>query len=84
MGERTTLTISTTPEIRRRLERLATALDRSKSYVMNEAIERHLAAEEEFVTAVQEGITDADAGRLYTTEEVQAAIRKSVAGRSAS
>ncbi len=79
MAERTTFTFQTTPEIKHRLTKLAEVTRRSKAFLANEAVEQYLAAEEEFVAHVQEGIADADAGRSYTSAEVKAHLHKRIA-----
>ena len=53
MADRYVLSVNTKPEIRDRLDRLAAVTRRSKSFLANEAIERYLAAEEEFVERVE-------------------------------
>lgn len=75
-AERATITLHTTPDIKKRLEQLSEITDRSRSYLAAEAIERYLAEEEEFIAAVNEGLADAAAGRLYTGEQVIASIEK--------
>ncbi len=74
MGNRATVTFHTTPENKDRLEKLALATNRSKSYLSNEALERYLVEEEEFITSVHEGLADADAGRIHTLNEVETAM----------
>lgn len=74
--ERATITLHTSPDVKRRLAQLSKITDRSRSYLAAEAIERYLAEEEEFIAAVHEGLADAAAGRLYTGEEVIASIQK--------
>ena len=64
MAERATVTFHTTPEVKARLERLASATRRSKSFLTNDAVERYLAEEEAFLAAVEAGVADADAGRV--------------------
>jgi predicted transcriptional regulator len=83
MGERATITIHTSPETRERLERLASSTRRTKSFLGNEAIEKYLLAEEAFVAGVEEGIVDADAGRLINSDTLKASLR-TVIDRSAS
>ncbi|WP_300534870.1 CopG family transcriptional regulator [uncultured Mameliella sp.] len=78
MGERATITIHTTPETRARLEKLASATRRSKSFLGNEAIERYLAAEEEFVAGVQQGLAEAEAGKGMSTEELKADLHTAI------
>ena len=53
MADRYVLSVNTKPETRDRLDRLAAVTRRSKSFLANEAIERYLATEEEFVERVE-------------------------------
>lgn len=64
MPARATVTFHTTPETKARLERLAAATRRSKSFLSNEALERYLAEEEAFIASVERGLADAEAGRV--------------------
>lgn len=83
MTNRATVTFHTTPEIKERLDKLAEVTRRSKSFLTNEAVERYLAAEEEFVGKIMLGIADADAGRTYTTEEAVESLKQRIAARVA-
>ncbi len=58
-----------------RLDRLAAAIDRSRSWVINQAIEQYLDHEEWFAEAVNEGIAAADRGELVPHEEAVKAAR---------
>ncbi len=58
-----------------RLDRLAAAIDRSRSWVINQAIEQYLDHEEWFADAVNEGIAAADRGDLVAHEEAVKAAR---------
>ena len=80
MSERATVTFHTTPEIKARLDRLASLTRRSKSYLTNEAVERYLADEEAFIAAVEEGIAEADAGAVIPHGEATAYLRSVAAG----
>ena len=53
MADRYVLSVNTKPETRDRLDRLAAVTRRSKSFLANEAIERYLATEEEFVERIE-------------------------------
>ena len=64
MANRATVTFHTSPEVKARLDRLANLTHRSKSYLTNAAVERYLADEEAFVSAVEEGLAQANAGEL--------------------
>jgi predicted transcriptional regulator len=82
MTERATVTFHTSPEIKARLDRLAAATRRSKSYLANEAVERYLSEEEAFIAAVEEGITQANAGEMISHDEAAAYLRSVAAGRA--
>ena len=83
MADRTTFTFQTTPEIKQRLTQLAAVTRRSKAFLANEAVEQYLAAEEEFVGSIQQGIEDADAGRSYSTKEALESMTKRIDARAA-
>lgn len=55
-----------------RLDVLASALDRSRSWLISTAVERYLSEEEAYVNAVMKGIEDADAGRVVPHDDVMA------------
>jgi RHH-type transcriptional regulator, rel operon repressor / antitoxin RelB len=59
-----------------RLEGLAKATDRSKSYLATLAIEEFVAVQEWQVKAIKEGIADAEAGRIVPHEDAVAQLKK--------
>ena len=81
MADRATVTFHTSPETKARLDELAKITRRSKSFLTNEAVERYLAAEEEFVGKIKQGMADAEAGRTYTTAEVKDRLYKFIDDR---
>jgi predicted transcriptional regulator len=70
----TVISVRTSRRSGDRLAALARVTKRSKSYLANEAIERYLAEEEAFVASVKQGIADAKAGRVHSTEGVRQQI----------
>jgi predicted transcriptional regulator len=62
----------------RRLDRLAQAMDRPRSWVLGQAIEHYLDYEEWFVREVERGIAEADRGHLVSHEEVMSELRRRV------
>jgi RHH-type rel operon transcriptional repressor/antitoxin RelB len=76
MSDSTLISVRVSRELAKRLERLADALDRSKSWVAAQAIEEFVTLEEWQVKAIHEGLRDADAGRLFDHQEA----RKKIAG----
>ena len=81
MSERATVTFHTTPETKARLDRLATLTRRSKSFLTNEAVERYLAKEEAFITAVEQGLEQADAGEVHSHGAAGRHLREVAAGK---
>ncbi len=57
-------------QTRDRLDRVAHAYDRKRSWIITRAINEYLDREEAFVQAVQEGIEAADRGELVPHEDV--------------
>jgi predicted transcriptional regulator len=61
------------------LDRLARSLDRSRSWVIEQAVERYLDYEEWFAEAVREGIAAADRGELVPHDQVMKEVRARIA-----
>ena len=59
-----------------RIDCLANTLSRSRSWVINQAIERFLDYEEWFVQEVKDGLKEAERGEIATDDEVTARFRK--------
>jgi len=59
-----------------RIDGLANNLSRSRSWVINQAIERFLDYEEWFVQEVKDGLDEVERGDIATDEEVIAKFRK--------
>lgn len=74
MADRTTITFHTTPETKARLDKLAAATRRSKSFLSNEAVEQYLAEEEAFIADVAAGTQDLDEDSTLTSEELTASL----------
>lgn len=62
MAEQTTVTFRTSTETKARLDKLATAMRRSKSFLTNAAVEQFLAEEEAFIADVETGLRELDEG----------------------
>ncbi len=59
---------------REKLDALAQSQDRSRSWVVNDAIQAYFEHQDWIVEAIKVGIADADAGRLVQHEEVMAEL----------
>jgi predicted transcriptional regulator len=68
----TTMSIRLNQELKDRLERLAQATNRSRSFLTVEALKQFIELNEWQVTVIQEGIAAADAGRLVEHEQAEA------------
>lgn len=75
MTNRATVTFHTSPEVKARLEILANRTRRSKSFLTNEAVERYLAEEEDFIQDVEAGIAEANAGNLIEHDDAARYLR---------
>ena len=62
MAETTVFTVRVTPELKDKLDVLAEAMDRPRSWVVNHALEGYVEAQMSFIEAVQEGIASAERG----------------------
>ena len=59
-------------ETKAKLELLANATDRTKSTLVIEAIDNYLDTQSWQISAIQEGLSQADAGDFITHEEIKA------------
>ena len=75
MTNRATVTFHTSPEVKARLDALASRTRRSMSFLTNEAVERYLAEEEDFIRDVEAGIAEADAGDLIDHADATTFLR---------
>lgn len=70
-----TASIRVDEQVLERLDRLAQTMDRSRSWVIAQAIEQYLDHEEWFVQAVEAGIEAADRGDLIPHDQVMHNVR---------
>ena len=64
------------PKIAKKLERLAKATARSRSYLVAEAIETYVEEQAWQIEAIKEGIEEADKGKFATESQVKKAFKK--------
>lgn len=64
------------------LDQLAERYDRSRSWLVAQAVREYVERETEFLEFVKAGEDDIAAGRVYTQEEVEAWIEERIAKRS--
>jgi predicted transcriptional regulator len=70
------MTIRVDRKTKARLEKLAKAIERTKSYVAAEAIRAYVDLNEWQIGEIKTALKEADAGDFATEEEVQAVMRK--------
>ncbi|MCH8543733.1 MAG: CopG family ribbon-helix-helix protein [Alcanivorax sp.] len=76
MPESTTMTIRLPPELKARLDQLAGATRRSKSFLAAEAIREFIELNEWQVRELRQAVREADAGDFATPEEVGTVLSK--------
>jgi predicted transcriptional regulator len=59
------------PEKVEELDRIAKAMDRDRSYLLNEAVENYLDEQRRFAAMVEEGRKNLGSGQTLTGEEVE-------------
>lgn len=68
------ITIRAAKEMVSEIDAIAHALDRSRNYVINQALQQYLEANAWRFERIKEGIADARAGRVRPADEVHAEI----------
>ena len=69
-------TVRLPEEVTKKLDALASKLDRSRSYVAAQAIEDFVAREQWQLVDIEAGLREAERGEFATTAEVAATIAK--------
>lgn len=76
MTKKDTFSVRLDPEKRERLDRLAEAMDRSRSYLVKEAVEQYLDYHAWKLKQIREGLEAAEAGDSATQAEVFKDLRR--------
>jgi len=75
MTKSTPVSVRLQPALNDQVAAIADALDRPKSWVIEQAVKDYVALEDWRRAAIEEGIAAADAGRVTVHEEVAAWVR---------
>jgi predicted transcriptional regulator len=75
MSKTSSLTVRLSPELDKQVADIAHALDRPASWVIEQAIKDFVAVQAWHLAAIEEGIQDAEAGRVVPHDEVVAWVR---------
>ncbi|MCK4944357.1 MAG: CopG family ribbon-helix-helix protein [Candidatus Aminicenantes bacterium] len=65
------ITIRVDPKTKEKLEEMARAMDRTKSYIAAEAIRDYIQLNEWQIQAIQEGINQADKGEMIYHDKIR-------------
>jgi len=66
-----TMTVRIEPRTREVLDKIAEALERDRTYVVNEALKSYIDVHQWQIDHIRQGIRDADAGRFAPPAEVR-------------
>ena len=71
-------TVCIAPEKQRQLDALAQVLDRSRNWVISDAIDQYLDVQAWQMAQIQHGVEEADRGELVSHEEVSTEARAKI------
>ena len=72
----TTMTVRLPEDVKQRLDRLAQATARSRSWLAADAIAEYVQTQEWQIAEIEAGVREADAGDFASTDEVAAVFAK--------
>jgi len=78
MTASTTMTIRIRPDVKEKLDRIATDTKRSKSFLAGEAVAAYVDRELEIIDGIKRGMSDAAAGRVIPHAQAVAEMREVV------
>ena len=79
MTASTTMTIRVRPDVKEKLDRIASDTQRSKSFLAGEAVAAYVERELEIIDGIKRGMADVGAGRVVPHEQVMAEARQIIA-----
>ena len=71
-----TTTFRTDEEKLKQIDKMAKSLNRSRNWVINEALDRYMEYEEWFVNQVEEGLRDVENGNVVSHEQMREKLHK--------
>ncbi len=81
MAKTTVFSVRVPLAIKEKLESIAEAMDRPRSWVVNDALEQYIAEQAWQIEAIKEGIAAADRGEVVPHEDVVAKWERKLADR---
>jgi RHH-type rel operon transcriptional repressor/antitoxin RelB len=76
MAAKGVFTVRVSSELQDRLDAIAEAIDRPRSWVVNRALEAFVASETWQIEEIRRGLSEADAGEFATDAEIEAIFEK--------
>lgn len=76
MPESSVLTLRLDSQLKKKLDRLSSAMNRSRSFIAAEAIREYVALNDWQIAEIKKGIEEADRGEFASDADVEAMIRK--------
>ncbi len=76
MPQSSVLTLRLDSQLKKKLDRLSSAMNRSRSFIAAEAIREYVALNDWQIAEIKKGIEEADRGEFASEADVQATIRK--------
>jgi RHH-type transcriptional regulator, rel operon repressor / antitoxin RelB len=76
MTESKVLTLRLDPKLRKKLDRLAEATQRSRAFLAAEAVREYVALNEWQIEEIKRGLREAEQGDFATDKEVQQSLKK--------
>jgi predicted transcriptional regulator len=73
---RETMTVRVEPRTRKELDGIAAALDRDRSYVVNEALKAYIDVHQWQIEHIQQGLREANAGKFASAGKVKRVITR--------
>jgi RHH-type transcriptional regulator, rel operon repressor / antitoxin RelB len=80
MSESSPLTLRLTSKLRKQLDRLAEATQRSRSFLIAEAVREYVAINEWQIAETRKALAEADRGEFASDRDVQRTLKKWTSG----
>lgn len=75
------ITVRVSEETAKRIDELAGAMDRTRTWVVGDALERYIEAESQWIERVRAGMASIKRGEGIPHEQVMAELRDKIAGQ---
>jgi len=76
MPESSVLTLRLDPKLKKQLDRLSRAMNRSRSFVAAEAIREYVALNDWQIEEIKKGLAEADRGQFAMDKDVERTLKK--------